>query len=442
MDLLDSLATTVAAPSIQRELGGSDTLVQWLGAGYTIAMAVGLMTGGRLGDIFGRRRLFTIGASGFVASSLLCGLAQDPSMLIAARVSQGLFGAVMLPQGLGLVREMFGPGTAAKAYSLLGPVIGLASVGGPILAGWLVSANYFGWGWRMIFFINLPIGLFAIIASRRLPAGADDVSLRFDLRSATLASAAAFLLIFPLVQGRAYGWPWWTYVMIAAGVAGVAGFVAFVLLQERHKAAGRDPLVEPSLFHKRTFTLGMATGTVFFAALVGYSLTITLFFQIGLGWSPLKAGLASAPGSVGTMLGFGLFSKQAAPYARRLMVIGGSLFAAGLTTLLLVVRGAGDAPSIAHTAGPIFVAGFGMSLFMLPFSTSCCGLSTRRSSDRRAARSTRSSSSARRSGPRCSGPCFSSSSAPAAAPATSTSTGRRSRRALRSRSCSRSVRSR
>jgi MFS family permease len=217
MDLLDALVTNIAAPTIQRDLGGSASLVQWLGAGYTLAMAVGLVTGGRLGDLFGRKRMFVIGAFGFTAASLLCGMAMSPEMLIGARVLQGLFGAVMIPQGLGLIKEMFPPAEIGKAFGMFGPVMTISSVGGPVLAGWLVDADFFGIGWRMIFLINLPIGLAAAFAAIRfLPEYRLSNATKLDIPGVLLLSAAAFLLIFPLIQGRELDWPVWTFVSMAA----------------------------------------------------------------------------------------------------------------------------------------------------------------------------------------------------------------------------------
>src|SRR6185369_15222122 len=162
MDLLDALVTTIAGPVIRTDLGGAESMIQWLGAGYTLAMAIGLITGGRLGDLYGRKRMFIVGAGGFLTASLLCAFAASPDMLIASRVAQGLLGAVMLPQGLGMIKEMFTPKEMAAAFGAFGPVMGLSAVGGPILAGWLVTADFFGSGWRMSFFINLPLGIFAV----------------------------------------------------------------------------------------------------------------------------------------------------------------------------------------------------------------------------------------------------------------------------------------
>ena len=203
MDLLDALVTNIAGPSIRADLGGSYSLIQWLGAAYTLAMAIGLLTGGRLGDIFGRRRMFLIGAIGFTLASLACGLAQTPTELIAGRAVQGLFGAVMLPQGLGLIKEMFPPEEIAAAFGAFGPIMGLSAVGGPILAGFLVDADVFGWAWRTIFAINIPIGVAALLVGLKvLPPSRQDRSVHVDLTSALVASAAMALLIYPLIQGR------------------------------------------------------------------------------------------------------------------------------------------------------------------------------------------------------------------------------------------------
>src|SRR3954451_17263767 len=225
MDLLDALVTNIAGPSIRTELGGAYSLIQWLGAAYTLAMAIGLLTGGRVGGIFGRRRMFLIGAAGFTLASLACGLAQSPAQLIVGRAVQGLFGAVMLPQGLGMIKQMFSDEEQAKAFGAFGPVMGLSSVGGPILAGWLVDANYFDSGWRMIFFINLPLGVFAVFGALRfLPEFSSARPPRLDIMGVLLAAAGAFLLLCPLVPGRSLDWPVWCFVLLAVGRMGFGLF--------------------------------------------------------------------------------------------------------------------------------------------------------------------------------------------------------------------------
>src|SRR4051812_4092356 len=214
MDLLDAMVTNIAAPTIRAELGGTAAVIQWLGAAYTLAMAVGLITGGRLGDLYGRRRMFLIGAAGFTLSSALCAVAGSPEILIGGRVLQGLLGAVMLPQGLGILREVFPPTEVAAAFGAFGPVMGLSAVGGPVLAGWLIGADYFGTGWRMIFLINLPLGVLAVLGGLAfLPESRSARGPRLDLIGVVLAGLASVLIVYPLVQGRELGWPSWTFVM-------------------------------------------------------------------------------------------------------------------------------------------------------------------------------------------------------------------------------------
>ncbi|TMR06461.1 MFS transporter [Actinomadura soli] len=364
MDMLDALITNIAAPTIRAELGGSAATVQWLAAGYTLAMAIGLITGGRLGDLYGRRRMFLIGAAGFTAASLLCGIAVSPGMLVGARVTQGLFGALMLPQGIGLIKQMFAPTEMAAAFSLFGPVMGLSSVGGPVLAGWLIDADLFGTGWRMIFLINLPLGAAAILAGLKfLPAGRSDHATRLDLAGAALASLAAGLLIYPLVQGREHDWPAWTFLMMGASLA---VWAAFAWYESRKQRSGGDPLIVPSLFRKRGFTGGLIVGLVFFSGMAGLGLVLSLFFQMGLGFSPLKAGLSQIPWSVGTVLGFGVV-QAVQRFGRRVIHAGALVMAAGIAGFYFTLQYAGIDVTPWQLVPALTVTGLGMGLLMGPF---------------------------------------------------------------------------
>ncbi|MFI6787267.1 DHA2 family efflux MFS transporter permease subunit [Nonomuraea sp. NPDC050383] len=366
MDMLDALITTIAAPTIRQDLGGEESLVQWLGAAYTLAMAIGLITGGRLGDLVGRRRMFLIGAAGFTVMSLMCGLSTSPELLIAGRALQGLFGAVMLPQGLGMIKEMFPPEELGKAFGAFGPVMTISSVGGPILGGWLVDADLFGAGWRMIFLINLPLGLAAVVAGMRyLPEIRLTSATRLDLVGVLLVSVAAFLLIYPLIQGPELDWPAWTFVSMAGSAV---MFAVFGVFESRRARSGKDPLVTPSLFRKRAFSGGLAAGLAFFSGIMGFALVLTLFTQVGLHYGPLKAGLTALPQALGAVAGFGLaMSGLQERLGRGLLQIGAVVMAAGAAVLAVTVHLTGLDLSPWQLAPGLAVAGVGMGMVMAPF---------------------------------------------------------------------------
>ncbi len=364
MDLLDALITNIAAPSIRADIGGSASTIQWLGAAYTLAMAVGLITGGRLGDIVGRRRMFVIGALGFTAGSLLCAVSQSPEMLIAFRGMQGIFGAVMLPQGLGMIKEMFSEKEMGSAFGMFGPVMGLSSVGGPVLAGWLIDADYFGTGWRMIFLINLPLGLLAVLGGLKfLPESREARPPRLDLVGVVLAAFASLLLVYPLVQGRELDWPAWTFVSMAGAVV---VFGIFGWFESRKNRAGGDPLVVPTLFRKRGFTGGLIVGLLFFSGLSGFSLVFSLFTQLGLGYSPLKAGLVGVPLSLGMVAGF-VLAQAVQKFGRKVIHAGILVMTAGVATIVVTLHLAGIGVTPWQLAPSLVLTGLGMGVLMAPF---------------------------------------------------------------------------
>jgi len=366
MDLLDSLATNVAGPSIRADIGGGPTLLQWLLAGYTLAMAVGLITGGRLGDLYGRRLVLLAGMAGFTTGSILCSIATQPGELIAFRVVQGLFGAIMLPQGLGVIRASFPPKELPAAFGAFGPVMGLSSVGGPVLAGWLIGADYLGTGWRMIFLINAPIGLAAFLAGLRfLPRTQEATASRLDIVGAVLVAAAAGLLVYPVVQGRELGWPAWTFLLMAASAV---VFTVFGWYEIRMQRRGRDPLVIPGLFRKRAFTGGLISGLTFFTALVGFSLVLTIYLQLGLGYSPLKAGLTVLPQALGSVAGFvAAGAGLAAKLGRTLIHAGTAAIALGLAGVYLTLHEVTPPLTPWQLAPALALSGIGMGLVLAPF---------------------------------------------------------------------------
>jgi EmrB/QacA subfamily drug resistance transporter len=365
MNILDGTVVNVAAPSIQLDLGASNAQIQWTAAIYTLALAVGVLTGGRLGDLFGRRSMLLVGTAGFVTASLLCAAAWSPEALIAARVAQGLFGAVMIPQSFGLIRDLFPPEEIGKAFGALGPVIGFSTILGPVVAGTLVDADLFGTSWRMVFAINLPLGLFAFVAGyRNLPRTAGTAAdRRLDLVGAPLAGAGMLMLLYPLVQGRDLGWPAWVFGMIAASVVVLAVFVA----QQRSRTRrGLPPLVELSVLARRSYASGVLFVIVFFGGIVGFSLSMGLFLQLGLAQSPLKASLTMAAWAVGAFVGSAFAAMTMARLGRRILHLGLTVMTAGLGYTYLVMQAEAFHVGAGDLALPLLTYGVGMGMIFVP----------------------------------------------------------------------------
>lgn len=356
MDLLDSTVVNVAGPSIRDDLGGSTSTLQWLSAGYTLTFAVLLITSARLGDIVGRRRLFLIGVTGFSIASTLCALAPSPEALIVCRVLQGGFGAVLIPQGFGMLNEVFSEEELPRVFGLFGPIVGVASVAGPILAGGLVDLDLLGTGWRLIFLINLPVGLAALaLALRVLPRTVAAPGTRLDVPGTLLVGAASVSLIYPLIQGREAGWPAWSFVLLAAGAVLLGAFLSY---ESRRR---QSPLIERSLLRNRAFTSGLALALAFFASVGGILLVLSLFCQVGQGFSASKTGLALTPFSIGMVAAMFASFAVAERLGRKLIQIGIVVAALGLVLLAAMVAGTDDASAWSLVPGTV-LAGAGIGL--------------------------------------------------------------------------------
>ena len=365
MDLLDSTIAGVAAPAIRADLGGSYADVQWISAAYTLAMAVMLLTGGRLGDIFGRKRVLLAGAAGFTLASIACAAAPSAEALIACRAAQGAVGAVMVPQVFGLIRDLFAPQEIGKAFAILGPACGLAAILGPIVSGLLIDADLFGTDWRMIFLVNVPIGAFVlVVGGRHLPDPAPTAAGRgLDLPGMGLAGAGAFLLVYPLVQGRELGWPTWIQVMLACGLPILA---AFGLRQVRRRRAGAATLIEPSIFGRRSYVSGIGFALAFLAAMGGIGLTIGVFLQSGLGYTPIHASLTMAPFALGGFIGSAAGGMVMHKVGRTVLQVGLAVMGAGLLGLYAVLQHAGPSVGQWDVFAPLLVAGVGMGMVWVP----------------------------------------------------------------------------
>ena len=340
MAMFDYFVVNVAASSLQHDLHAGEAAIELIVGGYGFAYASGLITGGRLGDLFGHRRLFVLGMSLFAVASLLCGLAPDGWSLVAFRVLQGATAALMVPQVLALINTMFPVQERAKAMSAFGATIGIGAVAGQVLGGVLLDANLFGWGWRSIFFINVPIGLVAVVlAMRWLPKTEPTHRPKLDPVGAVGISLALALVLIPVTLGRSEGWPVWTIVSMLASVPVLFATLAY---ERRLQRGGGQPVLDMQMVRERVFAAGMVISGGYLAFFAGFMLCLTLLLQDGLGLSPLRAGLAFAPlGVAFACSSFFLARRVADRIGNRVIVLGAVLSLLGLavTFLVLAVQG-------------------------------------------------------------------------------------------------------
>jgi EmrB/QacA subfamily drug resistance transporter len=366
MNLLDISIVNIAIPSIQRNLHASYADVQWALAAYTLAYAVVLITGGRLGDAYGRKRLFLIGVTGFTIMSALCGAAQSPGQLIACRVVQGAMGAIMIPQVLSVIQVIFPPAERIKALAAFGVTAGLGTVSGPLLGGLLTQHDLFGLDWRPIFLINVPVGLIAVAAAAVLVRESRAPRRpRLDPGGVLFVSAALLLLLYPLVQGRQLGWPAWTFAAMAASAPAGGLFVWYERVKDRR---GGSPLVQLSLFGQRAFSVGIAIAITFFLGVTSFALILTLFLQIGLGFTPLHAGLTFLPFSGGVLVASGAAARLGPRFGRGVTMTGALVMAAGMGLLIASVARYGAAVTTAELVPGLIVAGLGMGTVLAPLA--------------------------------------------------------------------------
>jgi EmrB/QacA subfamily drug resistance transporter len=366
MNLLDISIVNIAIPSIQRSLHASYADVQWALAGYTLAYALVLITGSRLGDIFGRRRLFLIGVTGFTLMSALCGAAQTPGMLIACRVAQGAMGAVMMPQVLSVIQVIFPAAERIKALAAFGVTAGLGTVSGPLLGGLLTQHDLFSLDWRPIFLINVPVGIVAVTASVVLMRESKAPKPpRLDPGGVALISAALLLLLYPLVQGRQLGWPAWTFASMAAAAP---MFAAFILYEQAKDRRDSSPLLRLSLFRRRAFAIGIAIAITFFLGVTSFTLILTLFLQIGLGFEPLHAGLTFLPFSAGVLVASAASARLAPRFGRAVTMTGALIMAVGMAGLIGIVHHYGGAVTTMDMMPALVAAGLGMGTVLAPLA--------------------------------------------------------------------------
>lgn len=316
LDMLDSTITNVAAPMIAKTLGGGQELMQWLGAGYALTMGVLLVVGGRLGDKYGQRKLFLIGMGGFTLASFACGLAVSPQMIIIARLVQGAFGALLIPQGMAIMAAHFPREMMTRAFSIFGPVLSIATICGPVLAGFLIHADIFHSGWRAIFLINLVIGTLGFIAAyKMLPEDNVQKEVSIDGIGSVLLGAMMLSLLYGIIEGSASNWQLSSVIILLSGVV-----LAVLFIWRQAKAD--NPIIKPTLFRNRGFCAGLLLGFFFFGVVAGLSYLISLFLQLGLGATPFDASIQMVPLSIGIIISSILMPSLIKKIGRNIVGIG------------------------------------------------------------------------------------------------------------------------
>ncbi|MFL1901104.1 DHA2 family efflux MFS transporter permease subunit [Streptomyces tauricus] len=367
MDLVDVTIVNIAIPSIQRDAGATFSQIQWITAGYALAFAAGLITGGRLGDIHGRKRLFLIGIGGFTLASALCGFAVNPDMLVASRILQGAMAALMVPQVLSIVHATFPAHERGKVFGLFGAIVGLGAVSGPLFGALLTEWNLFGLEWRPIFLINLPVGIAGLILGQKfITESKAPRALKLDLVGVALVTLGLLMLLYPLIRGRELDWPTWGYVSMGGSLVVFGALVAY---EKRKTARDGSPLVELSLFKVKSFAAGIAVQTVFGIGLGIFFLVWTLYMQTGLGWSPLRAGLTGVPFSIAVSLAAGLSVQKLVPrFGRKVLQAGALTMATGVLLYIWESERYGLSIASWQMALPLVVMGVGMGLIVAPLT--------------------------------------------------------------------------
>ncbi|WP_194814919.1 MFS transporter [Nocardia sp. XZ_19_385] len=367
MDAVDVTVVHIALPDIQADTGASLSQVQWITGGYALTFALGLITGGRLGDFFGRKRVFLTGVAGFTIASLICGIAASPDLLLAGRLAQGAMAALMVPQVLSIIHVTFPESERGKVFGIYGAVMALGTLAGPVVGALLVEWNLFDLAWRPIFLVNLPLGIAGLIAGWLLIGESKaEKAQRLDIAGVGIVTLGLLMLVLPLTQGRELGWPAWTYLSMAGSLPVLGGFVAW----ERHLTRqGGSPLVVLSLFTRRSFAGGQGVQLLFGLASGVFFLAWTLYLQLGLGFSPLKAGLSGMPMSVAMMLGASLSMQVLVPrFGRAVLQTGALLAAGGMVLFGFFATTQGTGISLWQTMLPLIPMGIGMGLIIAPLT--------------------------------------------------------------------------
>jgi EmrB/QacA subfamily drug resistance transporter len=367
MVVLDFFIVNVALPSMQSELHASDSAIEWVVAGYALTSAIFVVTAGRLGDRFGRRRVFSLGLALFTLASAGCGVAATPLQLVIARLVQGVAAALLTPNVLSLIGVLYAGADRLRALSVYGTVMGLAAVGGQLIGGLLMSANPAGLGWRACFLINLPVGVAALlVAPRVIPESRQSRAPGLDRRGTILATAALTAIVLPLLEGRQHGWPLWTWLSLASAPVLLVGFA---LYQRRVARRGGSPLLDPALFAHRSFSAGLLTQLCFWAGQASFFVVLALYLQNGRGLHPLPAGLVFTILAAAYVAASMRAPALAARHGRGVIAAGALVLAVGHALLLGAVAEIGVGGTLAALVPGLVLVGAGMGLVLAPLAS-------------------------------------------------------------------------
>jgi EmrB/QacA subfamily drug resistance transporter len=366
MVVLDFFIVNVALPSMQAHLHASSGAIEWVVAGYGLTNAVFLITGSRLGDRLGRVRVFTVGLALFTLASAGCGLAASPEVLVISRLAQGCASAMLMPNVLAIIGVLYDGADRAKALAAYGMSMGLAAVSGQLIGGILVQVNPAGLGWRSCFLINIPIGVLAVIAAPRLIPESRGEAGSLDLAGTVLTTLGLTAIVLPLVEGRAHGWPLWTWLSLAAAPVLLGGFA---LQQRRLAARGGTPMMPPELFRSRAVTIGLAAQLLFWSGQASFFLVLSLYLQLGRGMSALHSGLVFTILAVAYLLTSLRAPALTVSHGRRVLAAGAGLLAIGHLTLALTIADVGIGGSVLALAPGLALVGAGMGLGITPLAS-------------------------------------------------------------------------
>ena len=372
LSIFDFFVVNISIPAIQKNFNASFADVQFVVAIYSLAYAVFLVTGGRLGDIYGRKLIFMLGLGGFTLTSVICGFSRSIESLILWRGMQGVFAAVMVPQVLATMRVSFPIKERGLAFAIFGIALSLASILGQLVGGLLMEVNAFGLSWRIAFFINIPIGLLSLAVA--VPALRESLSpnpLRLDLGGVVLISIGLVMLIYPLIQGRQMGWPAWSYVSLVLSAVLLLAFARYEHLKLRKTGS---PLINLAIFQDRALLIGLFLTLLFFAGFSPFFLALTIYLQNGAHFTPLATGYAFSPFAIGFFVASTLSFKLAPLWGRSILNVGAGLMILGLAGVIYTVGTRGESLTVSALWFAMSAYGLGQGFVVPPlFNTIMAG---------------------------------------------------------------------